>query len=92
MVILKGLHLGFSERAWWQFSVAMRPLAGPASASIFLVWVLPVILQARLLITNSYALNSSRIGGTSAAMKPKLEPILSIFSLLKRSKYADALG
>ena len=50
MVILKGLHLGFSERAWWQFSVAMRPLAGPASASIFLVWVLPVILQARLLI------------------------------------------
>ena len=52
MVILKGLHLGFSERAWWQFPVAMRPLAGPASASIFLVWVLPVILQARLLITS----------------------------------------
>ena len=36
MVILKGLHLGFLERAWWKFSVAMRPLAGPASASIFL--------------------------------------------------------
>jgi hypothetical protein len=36
MMILKGPHLGFSKRAWWQFSVAMRPLAD-RQARIFLV-------------------------------------------------------
>ena len=37
MVILKGLDLAIKERAWWPFSIAMRPLTGPASAGIFLV-------------------------------------------------------
>ena len=37
MVILKDLDLGIKGCAWWQFSIEMRPLAGPASASIFLV-------------------------------------------------------
>ena len=52
MVIKKVRRLGFLERVWWPFFTAMRPLAGPVGASIFLVWGVPVRPWAGRLITN----------------------------------------
>ena len=46
--IHKVRHLFFLERVWWPFFIAMRPLAGPVGANIFLVWGISVRPSARL--------------------------------------------
>ena len=53
----------FSERAWWHSCVSMGPNAGPAGASIFLVWDVPERPWAGLLITKSTGWTTVGDGG-----------------------------
>ena len=49
--------MSFLERVGWPFFTAMRPLAGPMGASIFLVWGVSVRISARLLIKGQWPAN-----------------------------------